>query len=163
MGVRLATTAISGMGLLALLVACGGTAGTSSGSSSAAPSGSGEFPTSRSAPRNCPAWDSEAHGFVDGFNAAYRDAKAAFADFTDDAAILDPSNGDYRIARKSEVVARWDSFVQEYPDYSARTAGGYLDLSAAAFLTEVGVPPRWQPRCPTGSYTSCASSGSPRT
>ena len=149
MGAKL-TAALAATGLLVLIAACGGSAGPPSGSRSETPSGSGDLPTAVLSAAELFAWDAEARGFVDRFNAEYQDAEAAFADFIDDAAVLDPSNGDYRIAPKAEVVARWDGFVQEYPDYSARTAGGFLDLSSAAFLTEVGVPPEMAATLPDG-------------
>jgi hypothetical protein len=136
---RLDIRVFAGVGLIALLAACGGTEENSSGSSSATPSASAELPTAVLSAAELSAWEADARGFVDRFNAEYQDAEAAFADFTDDAAIVDPSNGDYRIAPKSEVVTRWDSFVRDYPDYSARTTGGFLDLAAGAYLTDVGV------------------------
>jgi hypothetical protein len=151
MGAKL-TAALAATGLLVLMVACGGSAGPPSGSGSETPSGSGGLPPAALSADELSAWDAEARGFVDRFNANSQDAEAAFADFTDDAAVLDPSNGDYRIAPKPAVVARWDGFVKGYPDYSARTNGGFLALAAGAYPTDVGVFAELAARLPDGHW-----------
>lgn len=109
-------------------------------STSAATSAAGE-PTALLSAAELTAWDTAARGFADQFNADSADAQAAFAHFTEDAAILDPQNGDFRIAPKLEVVSQWAAFAEQFPGYGATTTASYLATDAAAFPTEVrGLP-----------------------
>lgn len=81
--------------------------------------------------------------FADRFNELYDDADAAFADFTDDARILDPSNADFSIGPKSDIVTSWQSWIQGVVSYGARTIRTYVSSSAAAVVTDVTV--EWPP------------------
>lgn len=126
-------------GVLALAAACGG--GAESGANASRTSQPPTLPTAVLSAEDLSAWQSDVDGFVEDFNAASHDAQAAYAEFTEDAAVVDPTNSDYRIAPKSEVVSRWADFISEFPEYSARTADGYLGLAAGAYPTEVGGVP----------------------
>lgn len=109
-------------------------------SASPATSSTGE-PTAILSSAELTAWGTAARGFADQFNADSADAQAAFANFTEDAAILDPGNGDFRIGPKPQVVSQWAAFVEAFPGYGALTTASYLATDSAAFPTEVrGLP-----------------------
>lgn len=138
---------VPGVLLVLLVAACSGQSGTGSSptttptpssTTTITPSGT-SGPTLTSA--ELAAWKSTVSTFVERFNSNAHDPAAAFAAFTDNAAILDPLNGDYRIAPKTDVVRRWGEFVNASRDYSARTRAQYLALDAAADQTEVGGAP----------------------
>lgn len=88
-------------------------------------------------------WQAAAVAFADRFNELYADADAAFAPFTDDARILDPTNADFLIGPKSDIVTSWRGFTADLLSYDARTLGTFVSSSAAALLTDVTV--EWPP------------------
>ena len=63
----------------------------------------------------------------------------SFAAFTDDAHILDPSNGDFEIGPKSVIVSSWRGWMASVDSYEARTIRTYVSRSAAVVLTDVSV------------------------
>jgi len=84
-------------------------------------------------------WQAAAVAFADRFNELYADAPAAFAAFTDDAGILDPSNADFWIGPKAVIVSSWDGWIHAVDSYDARTIRSYVTYSAAAIETDVRV------------------------
>lgn len=149
----------------ALLGACG-----SNPAPSAPPTASPAVPTASAAATSVPAtpsattaavlgpasaaavtsWQAATVAFADRFNRLHDDAAAAFAAFTDDARILDPSNADFYIGPKSEIVRLWRGWMTASLSYDARTIGTYVSSSAAAVLTDVAVewPPSEPPTTP---------------
>jgi hypothetical protein len=145
-GQRLTLGAVA-LGVAVVLSGCGSgidnasQPSTPAASTSAATSSAGE-PTALLSAAELTAWETAARGFADQFNADSADAEAAFANFTEDAAILDPHNGDFRIGPKPQAVSQWAAFVEEFPGYRAQTTASYLATDSAAFPTEVrGLPP----------------------
>lgn len=126
---------------LALVAGCAGSSGPTGTTSSTGTSASSRPPAPVLTAAELKAWESDVSAFVERFNSNAHDAAAAFAAFTDDAALLDPGNGDYRIAPKDQLIRRWAEFVDASPGYSARTTARYLALDAAADQTEVGGAP----------------------
>ena len=133
---RVAALAVVGLAL----AGCGGTVSTSPPSTSQTPSPTatpGIGPAAVVSAGELRRWEADALAFAQRFNDAWADADAAFAAFSEDAAVIDPSNADFSIAPKSEIIASWRGFAADMPDYSARTTGAYLSTAAGAYLTEV--------------------------
>lgn len=88
-------------------------------------------------------FETAARGFADRFNANWADAPAAFADFTSDAILVDPTNMDFTIGPGSDLVTSWAAFGSAFPSYRATTQRVYVSSNVAALTTAVaglGVP-----------------------
>ena len=83
------------------------------------------------------AWAEEAVAFVDRFHADYRDAEATFSGFADDANLFDPSNGDYSVNDKADLVWSWQGFADAFPDLEMRTRDVFVSPSTVAARVSV--------------------------
>jgi ketosteroid isomerase-like protein len=83
------------------------------------------------------AWAEEAVAFVDRFHANYRDAEATFAGFADDANLFDPSNGDYSVNDKADLVSSWQGFADGFPDLEMRTRDVFVSPVTVAARVDV--------------------------
>lgn len=156
--VTAATRWLPGVAMAALLAGCA-TPGASPGLPSAAGASStptlGPSPGPTAPPAPTPtassrpstpatgvaAFDAAARAFVERFNADWADAPAAFAAFTPEAVIIDPSNADFTIGPGQDLVTSWAGFAQDVPAYRAATTAAYVADTVGAFATEVaGLP-----------------------
>jgi len=157
-GCRVATLLV----VAAIVAGCGGaggsaapgdgTSGASSSRPTSAPASPAPAPTATPSPvptavpspptaAELVRFDAAARAFVDRFNADWADATAAFAPFTPDAVVIDPTNMDYTIGPGPDVPSAWGAFARAYPAYRATTTAAFVSDVVAAVTTEVaGLP-----------------------
>jgi hypothetical protein len=82
------------------------------------------------------AFDAAARELAAAMDANVADADKEFAQFTDDAWLTDPTNGDFSIAPKSAIVSSWASWMSGWPDYRSKTVKTFVSADAAAFETQ---------------------------
>jgi ketosteroid isomerase-like protein len=82
------------------------------------------------------AFDAAARELAAAMDANVADAHKEFAQFTDDAWLADPTNGQFSIAPKSDIVSAWANWMSGWPDYSSKTVKTFVSADAAAFETQ---------------------------
>ncbi len=88
-------------------------------------------------------WKADAAAFGDRFYGAWPDADAVVAivdaEYADDAVYYDPSNGEFGIEGKQNIMAACRQFFAVYPDLHPQVTGMYLSTNTAVYrLSEEG-------------------------
>jgi hypothetical protein len=83
------------------------------------------------------AFDAAARELAVAMDANVADADKEFAQFTDDAWLTDPTNADFSVAPKTDIVSSWAGWISGWPDYRSKTVNTFVSADAAAFETQV--------------------------
>ena len=78
-------------------------------------------------------WKTDALAFADRFYGAWPDVDASFARFADDATFYDPTDGDFLIEGKQQIVALHQWMFSSFPGFRFRQQAVYLSGGGAAY------------------------------
>ena len=78
-------------------------------------------------------WKTDAIAFAARFFGKYGDASATFPEFADNATFYDPTDGDFLIEGKEQIVALTRWMFSSFPDYRFRQKAVYLSGGGAAY------------------------------
>jgi hypothetical protein len=99
----------------------------------------------------------DAATFIDRYYAAYPNVDAVFADFADNAAFYDPSDGDFLIAGKEQILAINRDFFSSFPNIQSQAKATYVSGDGAIYRVSTDhLWPPWVPEPadhpPVGEY-----------
>jgi hypothetical protein len=133
------------VGLGGLVAACGGKEAAAT-NASATPTPADKTPTAVMSAAEIGRWKTDAIAFADRFYGAWPYVNATFANFADNAAFYDPTDGDFLITGKQRIVPVYQAFFSYFPDIQAQRRGMYLSADGAAYAIDTkNLWPPWVP------------------
>lgn len=90
--------------------------------------------------------ESEAVTFIEEFESAWPNVEAVFGEFAENATFFDPTNGDFLVEGKQEIVTIHKAFASAFPDLDVEVEDVFVTVDGVVNAYSSGIYPPFRPK-----------------